>query len=66
MSRSEITMRDLRDLQTEMRKTIRIGTWKRLSYWLMQSTLPDARLRIIKEAISTSYIGEIRLVVQKV
>ena len=43
MSRFEITLRDLREWQPEMRKTIHFGTWKKLSYWLMQPTLPIAR-----------------------
>ena len=44
----------------------RSETWKKLSYWLMQSTLPDARYWITQESMSTSYIGEIWLVVQMV
>ena len=65
MSRSESTLRDLRDLRAEMRKTIRFETWNKLSYWLMQAILPDARFWIIKEVMSTSYIGEIWLVARR-
>ena len=40
MSLSEIT---LRILQKNEENRFRFGTWNKLSYWLMRSTLHDAR-----------------------
>ena len=33
------------------------GTWNKLSYWPLQSTLPEARHWIIEGGMSTSYIS---------
>ena len=57
MSRSEITLRDLRELPTKISKTDFASKRGKLSYCLMQSTLPLAGYEIIKEYMSR-YSGE--------